>query len=204
MVMAIEASTDILELDLEHPIWGRIFSIAPLVVIGTRDENGSYDLAPKHLAMPLGWSGHFGFVCTPAHATYHNSKREQFFTVSYPNPSGIVVASLTASPRCADSRKPVLAALPQRRATLYDAVFVADSYLFLECELDHIVDGFGDHALIVGVIKRAEAREESIRRMDRDDGNLIRRNPLLTFIAPNRYARTEESHLFPFPEGIRY
>lgn len=202
--MAVETENSIVELDLEHSIWGRVFSVAPLVVIGTRDADGSYDLAPKHLAMPVGWAGHFGFVCTPAHATYHNIKRERFFTVSYPNPSGIVVTSLTASPRCEDSRKPVLDALPQRRATLYDGVFVADSYLFLECELDRIVAGFGDHALIVGVIRRAEAREDSVRRTDRDDEHLIREHPLLTFIAPDRYARTEESRRFPFPEGIRY
>lgn len=202
--MTVETSTDIVELDLEHSIWDRVFSVAPLVVIGTRDEDGRYNLAPKHQAMLLGWSGHFGFVCTPSHATYHNSRRERFFTVSYPNPSGIVVTSLTASPRSEDSRKPVLNALPQRRAKLYDSVFVADSYLFLECQLHQIVDGFGDHALIVGKIRRAEAREESIRRMDRDDENLIRENPLLTFIAPDRYARTEESHRFPFPEGFRY
>lgn len=202
--MTVQTNTDIVELDLEHSIWARVFSVAPLVVIGTRDEDGSYDLAPKHLALPLGWGGHFGFVCTPAHATYHNAIREQFFTVSYPNPSGIVVTSLTASPRCEDSRKPVLNALPQRRSVLYDGVFVADSYLFLECKLDQVVDGFGEHALIVGKIRRAEAREESIRRMDRDDEHLIRENPLLTFIAPDRYAKTEESRRFPFPEGIRY
>lgn len=35
-------------------LWSRVFSVAPLVVVGTREAEGSYDLAPKHLALP--WS----------------------------------------------------------------------------------------------------------------------------------------------------
>ena len=46
---------DVVRLDTDVPVWGRVFSIAPLVVIGTR-EGDRYDLAPKHMAFPLGWT----------------------------------------------------------------------------------------------------------------------------------------------------
>jgi hypothetical protein len=53
----------------DHPVWMRVFTVNPLVVVGTREESGAYDLAPKHLAMPMGWENYFGFVCTPRHNT---------------------------------------------------------------------------------------------------------------------------------------
>ncbi len=72
---------------MKYPIWDRIFMVFPLVIVGTKEADGEYDLAPKHMAMPMSWENHFGFVCTPLHNTYHNAKREGVFTVSYPNPS---------------------------------------------------------------------------------------------------------------------
>ena len=38
----------VIPLSLEYPIWDRVFTIAPLVVIGTREPDGTFDLAPKH------------------------------------------------------------------------------------------------------------------------------------------------------------
>ena len=96
----------------DTPLWDRLFSVNPLVLVGTREREGGYDLTPKHMAFRMGWENYFGFVCTPRHATYHNVRREGAFTVSYPRPTQVVLASLAASPREADGTKPVLYALP--------------------------------------------------------------------------------------------
>ena len=53
---------------VDKPIWSRFFTVAPLVLVGTREGDG-HDLAPKHMAMPLGWDNYFCFVCSPDHAT---------------------------------------------------------------------------------------------------------------------------------------
>ena len=44
----------LVELDMNLPIWDRFFWVAPLVLVGTMESDGSYDLAPKHMAMPMG------------------------------------------------------------------------------------------------------------------------------------------------------
>ena len=77
-------------LPLSAPIWDAFFTVAPLVLVGTREEDGSHDLAPKHMAMPLGWQNHFGFVCHPSHATQRNAERTGAFTVSFPRPASVV------------------------------------------------------------------------------------------------------------------
>jgi len=78
-----------------------MYTAAPLVTVGTREANGSENLAPKHMAIPLGWSAYFGFVCTPEHSTYHNAERNGSFTVSYPRPENLLDASLAAGfPPC--------------------------------------------------------------------------------------------------------
>ena len=60
--MAESAPRQLIGLDPHGPIWDRFFTVAPLVVVGTREPDGGHDLAPKHLAMPLSWANHFGFV----------------------------------------------------------------------------------------------------------------------------------------------
>ena len=75
----------LITLDLNQPWWERCFYVAPLIVVGTKEASGEYNLAPKHMAMPLGWSNYFGFVCTPRHHTYQNIDRERSFTVSFPS-----------------------------------------------------------------------------------------------------------------------
>ena len=69
-------------LPLDEPVWERFFTVFPLVLVGTREEDGGHDLAPKHLAMPLSWGNWFGFVCTPRHRTYENAVRMGAFTFS--------------------------------------------------------------------------------------------------------------------------
>ena len=98
----------IVELDADKPVWERCFMVAPLVLVGTRDDDGSLDLAPKHMAFPMGWDNYFGFVCSPRHRTCSNIARSNEFTVSYPKPSQVLYASLAASPRYVDGPKPVL------------------------------------------------------------------------------------------------
>lgn len=190
------------ELDLRTPVWERVFTVAPLVVIGTREKDG-YNLAPKHMVTPLGWEGHFGFVCTATHSTYRNVLEYDSFTVSFPRPDQLVVTSLTAQPRCeGEQEKPLLDALPTAMATRVDGRTLLDAHLVLECTLDRIVDGFGQASLIVGKTVAARAHRSALRTTGVDDEELLHRTPLLAFLSPDRYTEVAESHLFPLPEGF--
>ena len=193
----------LINLDVEEPIWERFFTVSPLVVIGTREADGSDDLAPKHLAMPLSWQNYFGFVCTPRHQTYQNVLREKQFTVTYARPTQVVLASLTASPRCDDGSKPVVHAIPLIPANVVDGVFLADGYLFLECELFEIFDGFGDNSLIAGRVVAAHVSEDALRLYDEDDQDLIMQAPLLAYLYPGRFAEITATETLPFPSGFK-
>lgn len=189
-------------LDVDHAIWDRMFMIAPLVVVGTREPEGHFDLAPKHMAMPLAWENYFGFVCTPSHGTYANIRREKVFTVSFPKPDQVLLASLAASPRCSDSSKPALAAVPTRPARVVEGVVLEDAYLVLECELDRIVDDFAENSLIAGRVVAAQVAAEALRANDRDDQDVLLDCPLLAYVSPGRYATIDRSLSFPFPSGM--
>jgi flavin reductase (DIM6/NTAB) family NADH-FMN oxidoreductase RutF len=186
----------------DPPVWERVFTVNPLVVVGTKEEDGGYDLAPKHMAIPMGWENYFGFVCTPRHRTYHNARREGVFTVSYPRPTQVVLASLAAAPRESDGSKLAAHALPTFPATEVDGLFIEDAYLFLECALDRIADDFGENSLIVGRILAAHVREDYLRASERDDQDLIHGSPLVAYLSPGRYAPVGESYSFPFPAGF--
>jgi len=211
-------------LSTERPIWDRFFTVAPLVVIGTREEGG-YDLAPKHMATPLGWENHFGFVCTPDHATYRNAREAGCFTVTYLRGDQSVAASLTAAPRCdadgaARSRdpkgdpvgkrdpdgrgepRPDLETLPTFPASEVDGVFLRDGYLFLECELERIVDGFGRNSLVAGRVVAAEVAGDALRASERPGDAVVRHTRPLVYLSPGRFAVPGESHAFPFPAGF--
>ncbi|WP_416669877.1 flavin reductase family protein [Egbenema bharatensis] len=191
-------------LDSQQPIWDHFFLVAPLVVIGTRELEGGYDLAPKHMAMPIGWDNYFGFVCTPRHHTYQNICREKVFTVSFPHPDQVVLASLSATPRCDDGEtKPALSALPTVPATTIDGVFLRDAYLDLECELEQIVDGFGQNSLIVGKIIAAQVQEQAQRVSDRDDQDVLGQAPLLAYLSPGYYTQIDQGAAFPFHVGFK-
>jgi len=189
-------------LDVSHAIWDRFFWVAPLVVIGTEEEDGSPDLAPKHMAMPLGWENYFGFVCTPRHATYVNAIRERAFTVSYPRPDQLVHASLSAEPRCEDGQKASLSDLTIVPAEVVSGPLLGGAYVHLECELDRIVEGFGENGLIIGKVVAARADREALRTIEREDEDVIAQSPLLAYLAPGQYARIDRAHNFPFPEGF--
>ncbi len=192
-----------LKLDTSTPIWDHFFTVAPLVVIGSKEGDG-YDLAPKHMAMPLGWQNYFGFVCSPRHSTYHNIAREGHFTVSFPKPEQVVIASLAASPRSADKTgdKPALDGLPTEAAPGIEGKFIADSYLWLECEHLRTIDGFGPNSLICGTITGAYVDPEYKRVSEQDEQEMVATAPLLAYLAYGRFASIEKSQAFPFPKDF--
>ena len=193
----------LVELDPAESIWERFFSVFPLVVVGTREADGSDDLAPKHLAMPMSWSNHFGFVCTPRHSTYANIARQREFSVTYVRPSQTLLASLAATPRCDDGSKPVTQVLPTIDCARIDAPLVEGGYLFLECELERIDDDLGENSLIIGHIVAARAAAEILRADDRDDGELVDASPLLAYLYPGRFAEISHSNQLPFPSDFK-
>ena len=193
----------LVDLDTSVPIWDQFYMVMPLVLVGTREADGSYDLAPKHMVMPMSWENYVGFVCTPRHGTYHNAERDGVFTVSYLRPSQVLEASFAAAPRCEDGRKHGTLAISQFPAKKIDGVFAEDGYLYLECELDRILDGFGVNSLIIGRIVAAQVHPEAMRSPERDDQDLIYNSPLLVYLHPGRFASVEETRSFPFPAGMK-
>jgi flavin reductase (DIM6/NTAB) family NADH-FMN oxidoreductase RutF len=187
---------------MDQPIWDRFFSVAPLVVVGSKQPDGTFDLAPKHMATPVGWQNFYGFVCTPRHRTYQNIRRERQFTVSFPRPTQVVAACLAASPRCEDQTKPALTLLATRRATALDGVLLKDCVLGLECRLHSITDGFGDNSLIVGQIVAASVDEDYMRVTERDENEQLFASPLLVYINPGRYSAVTQTAQFPLPDGF--
>lgn len=200
--MRERARSSLVTLPEDAPVWERTFTVNPLVLIGTKERDGGYDLAPKHMAMPMGWENYFGFVCTPRHRTYHNARREGVFTVSYPRPVQVVLASLAAAPRESDGSKLAVDVLPTFPASEVDGLFIEDAYLFLECVLDRISDDFGENSLIVGRIVAAHVSEDYLRASERDEQDLIHSSPLLAYLSPGRYASVDKSFSFPFPAGF--
>jgi flavin reductase (DIM6/NTAB) family NADH-FMN oxidoreductase RutF len=192
----------LIPLSTEQPIWDRFFGVFPLVIVGSKDEGGGYNLAPKHLAMPLGWENHYCFVCSPRHTTYDNIRRHGVFTVSYPRPTEVLLASLAAAPRCEDLSKPSLLVLPAFPARQVDGVLVKGCYLFLECTLHSIHDGFGPNSLIIGNVLAAAVHEDALRLEERDEGEQIFQFPLLAYVSPGRFAEIRQTTAFPFPRGF--
>lgn len=180
-------------------VWERVFTVAPLVLVGSLEADGRQNFAPKHMAFPLGWDNYFGFVCTPRHRTYHNIKREGAFTVSFPDASQVVLTSLAATPRDDDDIKPGLQAMPSFKATQVQGAFFVHSYLFLECLLDRVEDGFGHNSLIAGRIVAAHVHEVALRSVELDDHDLLDKSPLLAYLHPGRFASVRETYSFPFP-----
>jgi flavin reductase (DIM6/NTAB) family NADH-FMN oxidoreductase RutF len=200
--MTPDDAEKLIPLATDRPIWDRFFGVFPLVIVGSREEDGRYDLAPKHLAMPLGWENHYCFVCSPRHATYHNVRRHGVFTVSYPRPTSVLLASLAAAPRDEDLSKPSLQVLPTWPARRVEGVLVRGCYLFLECTLHSVLDGFGPNSLIIGDVVAAAAREDFVRDQERDEGEQIFRSPLLAYVSPGRLAEIRQTTAFPFPKGF--
>ncbi len=192
------------DLDTTIPIWEHIFTVAPLVVIGTK-ENNDYNLAPKHMATPIGFDNYFGFVCTPKHATYQNIKKTGEFTVSFPLPSQVILTSLSASPRCDEisKSKSIIGILPTMKASGIDALYITESYLLLACKLFKIIDGFNENSIITGKIIAAHIDKNYLKEYEKDEQQQIKKNPLLAYIAYGRFAKITETYNFPFPKNFK-
>ncbi len=193
----------LVELSTRAPIWDRFFTVAPLVLVGTREADGDNDIAPKHMAFPMGWQNYFSFVCTPSHGTYGNIARDGVFAVTYPKPEQWLQTSLTASPRCDTGDKPSLDLVDIVRSPKLDCPVVRDGYLYLECELDRFVDGFGVNSLIVGKVVAARIDQAYLRTEERDDQDLVFDAPLLSYVSPGRFTVVQETRSFPFPAGMK-
>jgi len=191
-------------LDTTLPIWSRFFMVAPLAVVGTREGDG-YDLAPKHMVMPMGFGNYIGFVCTPDHSTYHNIRATGAFTVSFPRADQTLITALSAAPRqeAIPKSEQIIDYLPTLKATETDALFLADSYLLLECEHFKTVDGFDQNSLITGRIKKAFVDRRYLRLSDQDAQQMLHENPLLAYLAEGRFARIADTYHFPFPKGFK-
>lgn len=192
----------LVELPLGPTLWERVFMVAPLVLVGTKEGEG-WDVAPKHMAMPLGWGGFYCFACTPEHATYRNLKSHPQFTVSFPRPGQVLESSYAAGGRFERDAKPSLAAVTTIPARVIEGRIVEGCPLSLECELERTVDGFGSNSLVVGRVVAASAAREALRGAEVDDADLVHRLGLLTYLAPGRFAVVRDSLAFPFPADFR-
>ena len=197
------AQNRVVDIDTSVPVWDQFFTVAPLVLIGTTDEDAALDLAPKHMVTPMGWQNYFGFVCTPRHRTCGNIHRTGVFTVSYPKPSQVLTASLAASPRVGEGDKPIIDYLSTFPAKRIDGAFIEDAYLFFECEHYKTIEGFGENCLITGEIIAAYADERFLRHAESDDQETIHESPLFAYLAPGRFATIDRSNAFPFPESMK-
>jgi len=160
-----DATPGVVNLDLSLPVWDEFFTIAPLILVGSRDPVGTANIAPKHMGLQMGWENYYGFVCSPNHRTQQNIIRHGSFTVSFTRPNQIIVTNLAASPRWDDDTKPGLQAIPTRPATTVDGVLVENCYLWLECELERTIDGLGPNSLVLGKIVAASAATELIESL---------------------------------------
>lgn len=201
--MGLTDEPDLVTLQPDQPLFESMYAASPLVVVGTREADGSNDLAPKHMAIPLGWSDYFGFVCTPEHGTYRNVERTGAFTVSYPRPDQILSASLAAGPRVDAGSKPTLQGVETVEADAVDAPALADAYAVLECELQQIVDGFGRNGLVAGEVVAKHVASDAYRSDETEPETLLRRAPVLAYLYPDRVAEISRTSAFPFPEGFR-
>ncbi len=193
----------VVSVDTSVPVWDQFFTVAPLVLIGTTDVDGSLDLAPKHMVTPMGWQNFFGFVCTPRHSTCGNIERTGVFTVSYPKPSQVLMTSLAASPRLEKGDKPVIDYFDTFPARKIEGQFIEDGYLFFECRHHKTIDGFGENCLITGEIIAAYAEENFLRHTEGDDQETIHDSPLFAYLSPGRFATIDRSNAFPFPEAMK-
>lgn len=200
-----ENNNEMVKIDINKSLWNRCYSVHSLVIIGSKEDNGSYNLAPKHMAMPLGFSNYFGFMGTPRKTTYQNVEREKVFTVSYPKPSQLILSSLTASRREADDTKPVVKQVPTVDAKKIDGKMLKDAYFQLECKLSQIMGKFDEWELVVGEVVAAYAHKDALKSTgeDTEDSTLIYNNPMLAYLHPDRFSIIKESNAFPFPKDFK-
>jgi len=125
--------------------------------------------------------------------------------VSYVRPTQFVLTALAAAPRCGegDDNKPSLAAIPTFLASKVNGVFARDAYVFLECALERVVDGFGENSLLTGRIVAAHVHQDVLRASERDDQEIIHDAPMMAYLYPGRFASIDRTYSFPFPAGFK-
>lgn len=202
--MSEQHASAMVDITEDRELWSRAFLVHSLVIIGSKEEDGGYNLAPKHLALPLGFRRYFGFMGTPRKSTYRNVEREKVFTVSYPRPEQVIISSFTASQREEDDSKPVIEQVATEEARQIDGRFLKDAYLQLECRLTGVYGKFDEWEMVAGEIVAAYAHKDTLRTNgdDMDDDRLIQDSPLLAYLYPNRFSIVKESHTFPFPKDF--
>ncbi len=199
-----EGFEDFVSLNTDQSLWEHFYTVAPLVVIGTREEGG-FDLAPKHMVTPVGFSNYFAFVCTPRHATYQNIRREKRFSVSYVKPDQILLSSIAAIPRCSveDFTRDVIQHIPTLSSEDGQSVFVADSYLCFDCDLHQVFDGFDDYSIITGTIREAFVHKDYKIYTDQGQQGRIYEHPLLVYLAQGRFAEIRKTMAYPYPKDFQ-
>lgn len=201
---AVNPFNNFISLDVKESIWEHFYTVAPLVVIGSKEESG-FDLAPKHMVTPIGFSDYFGFVCTPRHNTYQNIKKEKKFTVSFVKPDQVVLSSIAAIPRCTvdDFPKQIIKNIPTVSTVENQNIFIADSYVLLDCSLYKIIDGFDDYSIITGKVNTAMVHKDYKIVSDKGQQKQLYENPLLAYIAPGRFASIEKTMSYPYPKDFQ-
>lgn len=203
--MSDNTSSPMVDITDDPNLWNRFFMVHSLLIIGSKEKDGSYNMAPKHMAMPLGFGPYLGFMGTPRKSTFRNIQREKVFTVSFPRPDQLVQTSLAASPREDDDTKPVIDAMSLVESQKIEGRFLEDSYLQLECNLSEIMGKFGEWEIIVGEIVAAYVHEDALRQQgdDADDNRLVNESPLLAYLHPDRFSTIEKSNHFPLPKDFK-
>jgi flavin reductase (DIM6/NTAB) family NADH-FMN oxidoreductase RutF len=95
-----------------------------------------------------------------------------------------------------------VATLPTRPARRVAGVLVDGAALALECELERVVEGFGENGLVVGRIVAAWADPAALIDADREPEQVLAEAPLLAYVHPGRFAEIAAAYSFPMPEGM--
>jgi len=195
---------DFINLNVKESIWEHFYTVAPLVVVGSKEKNG-FDLAPKHMVTPIGFSDYIGFVCTPRHTTYHNILKTKRFTLSFVKPDQILLSSIAAIPRCSVDSFPmdITDNIPTISTQEGENIFIADSYVLMDCDLHKIIDGFDDYSIITGKIKSAMVHKDYKVVSDEGQQELIYENPLLAYVAQGRFASIKKTMKYPYPKDFQ-
>jgi flavin reductase (DIM6/NTAB) family NADH-FMN oxidoreductase RutF len=82
-------------------------------------------------------------------------------------------------------------------------VLVEGASLALECELDRVVEGFGENGLVVGRVVAAWADPAALRDAEREPEDVLTAAPVLAYLYPGRFAEIAAAYSFPFPQDMR-